>query len=113
MHLFNSDSDTDAKGNAYTIFNHELKSAPSQGDAPGNLETDISRVVAAINLMDNSKYSVDLNAWCTTGTLQPHALWPDFVRIQQCNVIFDNGDALQKLKRGEKPTDEEMFRVKS
>ncbi|KAK1913093.1 hypothetical protein P3342_005029 [Pyrenophora teres f. teres] len=67
MHLFDSDSDQDAKGNAYSVFEHKLKGAPSQGDAPVDLQTDISRVVSAVNFIGNSKYSTEFNAWCTTG----------------------------------------------
>ncbi|USP75586.1 hypothetical protein yc1106_02860 [Curvularia clavata] len=113
MHLFDSDSDTDARGEAYSIFEHTLTGAPSQGNAPANLQTDIANVVSAVNFMDNSKYSADYNAWCSTGQTRDHELWGPFTRISQCNVIFDNGAALRKIKRGEKPTQEEMFNIKS
>lgn len=113
MHLFNSDSDQDAKGNTYSIFEHNIKGAPSQGASPAKLQTDISRVVSAVNFMENPKYTANYNAYCTTGQTRNHELWGDFIRISQCNVIFDNDNALRKIKRGEEPTQEEMFNVKS
>ena len=113
MHLFDSDNVLDAAGNAYSIFEHGLKGAPSQGDAPNKLETDISIVVSAANLMDNPKYSASYNAWCATGETKSHSLWGDRIRISQCNVIFDNGAALTKIKREEQPTQEEMCNFKS
>jgi hypothetical protein len=113
MHLFDSDSNQDAKGNTYSIFEHGLKDAPSQGDEPAGLQTDISRVVSAVNFMENSRYSARYNAYCTTGQTRNHELWGDFIRISQCNVIFDNSAALRKIKRGEEPTQDEMFNVKS
>lgn len=113
MHLFDSDSDRDAKGNAYSIFEHDLRGAPSQGDPPTAFQTDMGRVVSAVNFLENSKYSADYNAWCTTGETRNHELWGDFIRIARCNVIFDNNAAMRKIKRGEEPTRDEIFNVKS
>jgi hypothetical protein len=64
-------------------------------------------------LMENSKYSITYNAYCVSGPPRNHVLWGNFVSIKQCNVIFDNDAALRKIKRGEEPTQEEMFNVKS
>jgi len=106
FHLFNSDSTTTPSGSNYQVFNHKLK------------EGNINTVVAAMNLMDNDKYSVlSYNAFCTNGGVRTHAKWGTaggrFVRMSSCNVKFDNAAATTKMKRGEKPTDEEMFNVKS
>jgi hypothetical protein len=113
MHLFNSDSLLDAESHIYSDFNHNIKDAPSGENPPADLQTDITRVVSAVNFMDNPKYSAKYNAYCITGGLRNYPLWGQFIRISRCNVIFDNGAAQRKLKRGEQPTQEEMFNVQS
>jgi hypothetical protein len=107
FHLFNSDTTTTPQGGSYQVFNHQLKSG------------DIATVVGAFNLMDNPKYSITggRNAYCTTGGTRSHDLWDTaggrFVRVTLCTVEFDNAAAASKIKRGEQPTEEEMFKIKS
>jgi hypothetical protein len=106
FHLFNSDTTTTPQGGSYQVFNHQLKSG------------DIATVVGAFNLMDNPKYSITggRNAYCTTGGTRSHDLWGTaggrFVRVTLCTVEFDNAAAASKIKRGEQPTEEEMFKIK-
>ncbi|KAF2473995.1 chitinase A1 [Lindgomyces ingoldianus] len=107
FHLFNSDTTTTPQGGSYQVFNHQLKSG------------DIATVVGAFNLMDNPKYSIagGKNAYCTTGGTRSHDLWGTaggrFVRVTLCTVEFDNAAAASKIKRGEQPTEEEMFKIKN
>ncbi|PGH27225.1 hypothetical protein AJ80_01182 [Polytolypa hystricis UAMH7299] len=115
FHLFNSDSGTSPTGSSYEVFNHELKS--------GGDETDMANVLGAINTFDNEKYKIgSYNAWCkrtdhASGPYRSHRFWGNadgrFVRIKGCKIIFDNKAATTKMKRGEKPSSEELFRVKS
>ncbi|KAL2829474.1 hypothetical protein BDW59DRAFT_178440 [Aspergillus cavernicola] len=111
FHLFNSDSETTVTGSRYEVFNHKLVTK-------SGFEGNMVNVVAAINLFDNDKYTYDgFNAWCRNdvGGLRNHKLWgdnyPKFVRIKGCKVEFDNGAASAKIKRGEQPTPEEMFKI--
>lgn len=32
--------------------------------------------------------------------------------LSRCKVVFDNAAAVAKIRRGEKPTEEEMFNIK-
>lgn len=107
MHLFDSDDAAAPGGATYSVVNHKLKTE-------GNLESDISRVIAAVNLMDNPKYSYgNYNAYCVKGGLVKDHLWGKYYETGGCNVKFDNGAALAKMARGEKPTQEEMFNIES
>ncbi|KAL3483248.1 hypothetical protein BJX62DRAFT_245092 [Aspergillus germanicus] len=107
MHLFNSETDSTPSGTKYQVLNHDIVAGN------GLTETNIANVVAAINLMDNPKYEMDYNAYCYKSTVNPrsHNGWGSFVRARKCNVKFNNAAATTKLKRGEQPTTEEMFRV--
>ncbi|KAF2004069.1 glycoside hydrolase family 18 protein [Amniculicola lignicola CBS 123094] len=102
FHLFDSDNDPPPTGGSYSIFNHDLSTG------------DINIVVSALNLLDNPKYRIsNFNAYCVVSESgRQHPLWGSFASIEGCLVTFDNGAASAKIKRGEKPTEEEMFRVK-
>lgn len=112
MHLFDSDNTNTPLGGAYSPLNHQLTSKSGV-----NRETDIGRVVAAVNFMDNEKYGYNnFNAYCikdVTGAPSKTHLWGNYYKTGGCNVEFDNSVAAAKMKRGEKPTPEEMFNITS
>jgi hypothetical protein len=112
MHLFDSDNTNTPLGGSYSPLNHQLTSKSGV-----NRETDIGRVVAAVNFMDNEKYGYNnFNAYCTkdvTGAPSKTHLWGNYYKTGGCNVEFDNSVAAAKMKRGEKPTPEEMFNITS
>jgi hypothetical protein len=104
----NSDSQTSETGGTYNVFNYKLKDG---GDTK-----DIVQVVGAINLMDNPRFKTKStwNAYCFKDAAgHNHDLWGPYVSISSCKVIFDNGAASQKLRRGEQPTTQEMFNITS
>lgn len=106
MHLFDSDSTTTSLGGTYSPLNHALKTETG-------LESDISRVVTAVNLMDNDKYGFNnYNAFCIKETTPSKKhLWGKYYTTGACTVKFDNGAAAAKMARGEKPTEKEMFNI--
>ncbi|KAJ5375386.1 hypothetical protein N7517_007392 [Penicillium concentricum] len=97
----------DSKGNTKTAWKKWLD------DWEDGTQDKIDQVVGAINLMGNSKYRViSYNAWCLNdASTRPHPLWGGFMRVSKCTVVFDNGAASAKIKRGEQPTQEEMFNI--
>ncbi|KAJ5375522.1 hypothetical protein N7517_007528 [Penicillium concentricum] len=107
-HLFNSDSDTAVTGSAYEVFNHKL--------AQGGDKSDMADVIGAVNTLGNRKYSITKNALCRASGTHDHPFWKSaeglYVKTVECTVVFDNAAAVAKIKRGEKPTQEEMFNIK-
>ncbi|KAJ5120768.1 uncharacterized protein N7515_010156 [Penicillium bovifimosum] len=106
--LFNSDSDTTVTGSRYEVFNHNL--------ADGGDKSDMAEVIGAVNTLGNAKYSITKNALCRTTGTHDHPFWHSagglYVNTVQCTVVFDNTVAQAKIKRGEKPIQEEIFNIK-
>ncbi|KAL4860380.1 hypothetical protein BDV12DRAFT_205134 [Aspergillus spectabilis] len=109
FHLFNSQSTMTPLNTKYQVFNHKL--IPGQGS-----EDRIINVLGAINLLGNSKYRMTMNenAYCSTSLPLMHPKWQTanglYVRVRG---RLDNTAATKKLKRGEQPTVEELFNIKS
>ncbi|KAJ5049701.1 hypothetical protein NUH16_008221 [Penicillium rubens] len=76
----------------------------------------MAEVIGAVNTLGNAKYSITKNALCRTTGTHDHPFWHSagglYVNTVQCTVVFDNTVAQAKIKRGEKPTQEEMFNIK-
>ncbi|KAF7585707.1 hypothetical protein BBP40_010257 [Aspergillus hancockii] len=109
-HLFNSDSDTAVTGSEYEVFNHNL--VPGAGD-----QDDMNKVIGVINTLGNPKYAIAKNELCQVTGTYDHPSWHSagglYVNTVECMVEFDNTAALAKIKRGEAPTQEEMFNIRS
>ncbi|KAH7122764.1 hypothetical protein B0J11DRAFT_551302 [Dendryphion nanum] len=108
MHVFDSDDGSAPGGHTYAPLNHAI----TTGDLV--TQTDISKVVAAINFLDNPKYTpLKYNAYCVKEDGFVDHLWGKYPRMGGCVVKFDNAKAVAKIARGETPTQEEMFNVKT